>query len=56
MPERSSAVGFTLFWPLYFGAEPWVASKIAPSVPMLAPGARPSPPIKPAPRSETMSP
>ena len=31
-------------------------ANIAASVPMLAPGARPSPPIIPAPRSETMSP
>ena len=29
MPERIMAVGLTLFRPLYFGAEPWVASKIA---------------------------
>ena len=28
-----------MFCPLYLGAEPWVASKIAPSVPMFAPGA-----------------
>ena len=55
-PESISAVGLTLFWPLYLGAEPCVASKMAPSVPMLAPGARPRPPIIPAPRSETMSP
>ena len=55
-PDSSSAVGLTLFWPLYLGAEPWVASKIAPSVPMFAPGARPRPPIMPAPRSDTMSP
>src|SRR5882724_3630036 len=27
LPERIIAVGFTLFWPLYFGAEPCVASK-----------------------------
>ena len=33
------AVGFTLFRPLYFGAEPCVASKTAPSFPMFAPGA-----------------
>ena len=46
-PDSISAVGFTLFWPLYFGAEPWVASNIAASVPMFAPGARPRPPIMP---------
>ena len=28
-PERIIAVGFTLFSPLYRGAEPWVASKTA---------------------------
>ena len=28
-PERIIAVGFTLFRPLYLGAEPWVASKTA---------------------------
>src|SRR5919109_1565373 len=55
-PDRSSAVGFTLFCPLYFGADPWVASKMAPLVPMFAPGARPSPPTIPAPKSDTMSP
>ena len=38
MPERIRAVGLTLFWPLYFGALPWVASKTAPSGPMFAPG------------------
>ncbi len=55
-PDSISAVGFTLFCPLYFGAEPCVASNIAASVPMLPPGARPRPPIMPAPRSDTMSP
>ena len=56
MPERISAGGLTLFWPLYFGALPWVASKMAPSGPMFAPGATPSPPTRPAPRSLRMSP
>ncbi len=29
--ERISAVGLTLFWPVYFGALPWVGSKTAAS-------------------------
>ena len=37
-----------LFWPAYFGAEPWTASKTAASGPMFAPGATPSPPTRPA--------
>ena len=56
LPDRIIAVGLTLFWPLYFGAEPCVASKTAVSVPMLAPGATPRPPTMPAVRSERMSP
>ncbi len=55
-PDRIIAIGFTLFWPRYFGAEPCVASKTAVSGPMFAPGATPSPPTSPAVRSETMSP
>ena len=55
-PERIIAVGFTLFRPLYFGAEPCVASKTAAFAPMFAPGATPSPPTRPAVRSLTMSP
>ncbi len=30
-PERIRAVGFIFHWPLYFGADPWVASKTAPA-------------------------
>src|SRR5579862_1052099 len=33
IPDRSSAIGFTLFWPAYFGAEPCVGSKTATSSP-----------------------
>ena len=51
MPERIRAVGLTLFWPLYFGALPCVASNTAPSGPMFAPGATPRPPTRPAARS-----
>ena len=39
MPERIIAVGFTLFCPLYFGADPCVASNTAASGPMFPPGA-----------------
>ena len=28
-PERITEPGFTLSWPAYFGAVPWVASKSA---------------------------
>ena len=48
MPERISAVGLTLFCPLYLGALPCVASNTAPSGPMFAPGATPRPPTRPA--------
>src|SRR6266540_1651501 len=56
IPESSWAIGLTLFWPAYFGAEPCVGSKTATSSPWFAPGARPSPPIIPAQRSERTSP
>ena len=56
IPESICAIGLTLFWPAYFGAEPCVGSKIAIPSPKLAPGAMPSPPIIPAQRSETTSP
>ncbi len=52
----SSAHGLALPCPAMSGAEPCTASKIATSVPMLAPGARPRPPTRPAHRSEMMSP
>src|SRR5690606_1876472 len=52
----SSAQGLATPLPAMSGAEPWTASKIAASVPMLAPGARPRPPTRPAHRSEMMSP
>src|SRR5262249_48373732 len=44
IPESIIAIGLTLFCPAYFGAEPWVGSKIATSSPKFAPGAMPSPP------------
>src|SRR4030095_9606007 len=43
MPESIIAIGLTLFWPLYLGAEPWVASNTATRSPRLAPGATPEP-------------
>src|ERR687888_183192 len=55
-PERSWAIGLTLFRPAYFGAEPCVGSNTATCSPKFAPGAMPRPPIMPAQRSETMSP
>src|SRR5919198_216670 len=56
IPESICAIGLTLFWPAYFGAEPCVGSKTAIPSPTFAPGAIPSPPIIPAHRSETTSP
>ena len=44
------------FLPAYLGAEPWTASKIATSLPMLALGANPSPPMSALVRSDRMSP
>src|SRR5205809_131257 len=56
-PASINAIGFTLFWPAYLGALPWIASNIAtPFSPMFAPGATPRPPTSPATRSLTMSP
>ena len=54
--ESSVASGLALFCPAYLGAEPWTGSKTAISSPMFAPGARPRPPVRPAHRSERMSP
>ncbi len=42
--------------PAYFGADPWTASKIATSLPMLALGAKPRPPTSALDRSDRMSP
>ena len=54
--ESSSAVGFARFFPAICGAEPCTASNIATPSPRLAEGATPSPPTRPAARSERMSP
>ena len=49
-------MGLALSRPAYLGAEPWTGSNTDASVPMLAPGATPRPPTRPAHRSLTMSP
>ena len=54
--EKIIAVGLITSLPAYLGAEPCTASKIATSLPMLALGANPSPPISAEVRSERMSP
>ncbi len=54
--ERITEVGLITFLPAYLGAEPWTASKMATSLPMLAEGAKPSPPISAELRSLMMSP
>ncbi len=51
-PERMTEPGLITSLSAYFGAVPWVASKIAALSPMFAPGARPSPPTCAAPASE----
>ena len=49
-------MGLITFLPAYLGADPCTASKIATSLPMLALGANPSPPISALDRSDRMSP
>ena len=51
-PDKISEPGFTLSWPAYFGAVPWVASKRAKPSPSLEPGAMPRPPTWAASASE----
>ena len=48
--------GLILCCPAISGAEPWIGSKIAPSLPIFALGVRPRPPTRPAHKSETISP
>ena len=54
--ERSRAVGFALSVPTRSGAVPCTASKMLTCCPMFAEGQTPSPPMRPAQRSLTMSP
>ncbi|MCY1427471.1 hypothetical protein D9M71_433180 [compost metagenome] len=46
--ERMTEPGFTLSWPAYFGAVPWVASNMAMVSDRFAPGAMPMPPTSAA--------
>src|SRR5215831_13569398 len=50
------AYGLAMLRPAMSGAEPWVACAIAWRSPTHSPGARPSPPTRPAPISVRMSP
>ena len=54
--DSISAAGFAIPCPAMSGAVPCTASKIAARDPMLAPGARPRPPTRPAISSDRMSP
>lgn len=54
--ERRRAVGLARPLPAMSGAEPWTASKMDASLPMLPEGVRPRPPMRPADKSERMSP
>ena len=51
-PDSSTAPGLAMFFPVYFGAVPCVASNIAALSPMFAPAARPIPPVNAAAASE----
>ncbi len=56
LAARMVAIGFTLYMPAYFGAEPCEGSKTPSFVPMLPEQPKPRPPTICAPRSEMMSP
>ena len=55
-PDMMAASGLARFFPAISGAVPCTASKSAWRLPTFAPGTSPSPPTRPAHRSETMSP
>ena len=55
-PDRNIAVGLAMPRPAMSGAVPWQGWNTACSSPMSAEGAKPMPPMSPAPRSERMSP
>ena len=54
--ESIIAIGFAFCWPAISGAEPWTGSNKAPSDPIFADGIKPSPPTRPAPSSDKISP
>ena len=56
LAARIVAMGLTLYWPAYFGAEPCVGSNTASLAPMLPEQPKPRPPTIWAHRSEMMSP
>jgi hypothetical protein len=53
---NNKAVGLARPFPAMSGADPWTASKMEASFPMLPEGVRPRPPIKPAHMSDKISP
>ena len=53
---RSRAVGLARPFPAISGADPWTASNILASLPMFPEGVRPRPPMRPADKSERISP
>ena len=54
--DKRRAVGLARPLPSMSGAEPWTASKMEASLPMLPDGVKPRPPMRPADKSERMSP
>jgi len=57
LAAKIAPMGLTIFWPVYFGAEPPIGSNIdIPSGLIFAPAAMPMPPWSIAPRSVIISP